>query len=76
MVEKLISAEFNTMLQVELDKLPEIYKLLITLYHYEELSYSEIGQIVNLPEGTVKNYLFRARKMLRERLEIIYNKGL
>ncbi|WAC09251.1 RNA polymerase sigma factor [Dyadobacter pollutisoli] len=76
MEEKLISAEFNTMLQVELDKLPEIYKLLITLYHYEELSYSEIGQIVNLPEGTVKNYLFRARKMLRERLEIIYNKGL
>lgn len=74
--EKLFRAEFNTMLQVELDKLPEIYKLLITLYHHEELSYSEIAQVVNLPEGTVKSYLFRARKMLRERLEIIYNKGL
>lgn len=74
--EQLLNAEFGTILQSELDKLPAMYKLLVTLYHHEELSYSEITQIVGLPEGTVKSYLFRARKMLRERLELIYNKGL
>jgi RNA polymerase sigma-70 factor (ECF subfamily) len=42
--------------------------VLITLYHHEELSYSEIAQITELPEGTLKNYLFRARKTLKENL--------
>ena len=76
MEEQLIRNEFNAILQLELEKLPAIYKLLITLYHHQELSYSEIAQIVDLPEGTVKSYLFRARKRLREQVEMIYNKGL
>lgn len=74
--EDLIGAEFTSLLQSEVEKLPALYKLLITLYHHEELSYSEIAQIVTLPEGTVKSYLFRARKILKERLQKIYNKGL
>ena len=45
-----------------------MYRLLITLYHYEELSYDEMSAITNLPVGTVKNYLFRARKALKNRL--------
>jgi RNA polymerase sigma-70 factor (ECF subfamily) len=32
------------------------------------MSYDEIGQIMDLPEGTVKSHLFRARKRLRARL--------
>jgi RNA polymerase sigma factor (sigma-70 family) len=76
MEEKLLNNEFNAILQLELEKLPAIYKLLVTLYHHQELSYSEIAQIVALPEGTVKSYLFRARKRLRKQLEMIYNKGL
>ncbi|GGH32527.1 RNA polymerase sigma factor [Dyadobacter endophyticus] len=74
--ENLMGAEFNGLLQLEIERLPAIYKLLVTLYHHQELSYSEIAQIVALPEGTVKSYLFRARKMLREQLQAIYNKGL
>lgn len=76
MEEQLLSNEFNAILQLELEKLPAIYKLLVTLYHHQELSYAEIAHIVDLPEGTVKSYLFRARKKLREQLEMIYNKGL
>jgi RNA polymerase sigma-70 factor (ECF subfamily) len=52
----------------EIEKLPEKYKIILTLYHIDELSYKDIGEITDMPEGTVKSYLFRARKILRESL--------
>ena len=57
-----------------IEKLPPILKTLITLYHNENLSYAEIQQITNLPEGTIKSYLFRARKALKEHLLQRYKK--
>ena len=57
-----------------IEKLPMIYKTLVTLYHNEELSYEEIGTITGLPEGTVKSYLFRARKELKNHLLLQYKK--
>ncbi len=56
----------------EIDHLPPVYKTLVTLYHLEQMSYAEIGQIMKLPEGTVKSYLYRARKMLKGRLKSVY----
>lgn len=50
-------------------KLPEQYKIVLTLYHFNEFSYQEIEEITKMPEGTVKNYLYRARKILKEKLE-------
>jgi RNA polymerase sigma-70 factor (ECF subfamily) len=61
-------------LQTEINRLPALYKTLITLYHNEELSYAEIGQITGLPEGTVKSYLYRARKTLQQNLLLTYKK--
>lgn len=66
--------DVGAILHVAIDRLTPIYKTLITLYHQEELSYEEIGQITGLPDGTVKNYLFRARKVLREYLLVHYKK--
>jgi len=66
--------EISVILTTEIDKLSPLYKTLITLYHNEEMSYAEIGQITQLPEGTVKNYLFRARKTLRENLLLSHKK--
>ena len=60
--------ELSEILKSEIESLPPLYKTLITLYHNEELSYAEIIEITGLPEGTLKNYLFRARKTLRENL--------
>jgi RNA polymerase sigma-70 factor (ECF subfamily) len=54
--------------------LPPVYRTLITLFHKEELSIDEIMQITGLPAGTVKNYLFRARKMMKEKLLNHYSK--
>ena len=48
------------------DRLPEQYKTVLSLYHLEEMGYKEIVEITGLPEGTVKNYIFRARKMLKD----------
>jgi len=64
----------SAILKAEIEKLPPLYKTLITLYHNEELSYEEIGQITGLPSGTVKNYLFRARKTLKNSLLRNYKK--
>ncbi len=60
------------LLQIEIDKLPVKYRTILTLYHLDEMSYFEIGEIMGWPEGTVKNYLFRARKYLKEKLVAKY----
>lgn len=51
------------------DELPPQYKAVLTLYHVEGMTYQEIGQITQMPEGTVKNYLFRARHLLKEKVK-------
>lgn len=61
-------------LKAGIENLPVMYKTLVTLYHNEELSYEEIGTITGLPEGTVKSYLFRARKELKNHLLLQYKK--
>lgn len=67
--EALLSQQYlKTVLNKKLDQLQPLYKTLISLYHQEELSYAEIAEITALPEGTVKNYIFRARKQLRENI--------
>ena len=66
--------ELEAILAIAIEKLSPVHKTLITLYHQEELAYIEIAQITGLPEGTVKSYLFRARKQLRDYLLDQYKK--
>lgn len=54
-----------------IEKLPVNYRTVLTLYHLEEFSYREIEDITGMPEGTVKSYLSRARKILKEKLEAV-----
>ena len=56
-------------IQMQINKLPVQYRVVLTLYHLNELSYLEIEEITGMPEGTVKSYLFRARKLLKDKLE-------
>ncbi len=62
-------SEVMGLLAAAIDKLPALQRTLVTLYHLEELGIAEIAGITDLPEGTVKNYLFRARARLRQQLE-------
>jgi RNA polymerase sigma factor (sigma-70 family) len=70
----IFSKELSGILKNEIDKLPPLFKTLITLYHNEDQSYSAIGEITGLPDGTVKSYLSRARKKLRENILLTYKK--
>ena len=62
----------NSETKLELNKaislLPDRYRECIQLRHFEELSYEEIAQKMQLPLGTIKITLFRARKMLLSHL--------
>ena len=64
----LANHELRAMLEREITNLPAQYRALITLFHVEEMSLKEIAEIMDMPEGTIKNYLFRARRVLKERL--------
>ncbi|BAS26830.1 sigma factor-like helix-turn-helix DNA-binding protein [Limnochorda pilosa] len=44
--------------------MPPLHRMVVILRHQEDLSYEEIAQGMNLPLGTVKTYLFRARRAL------------
>ena len=48
--------------------LPADFRELIALRHFAGLSYEEIAGVKNMPLGTVKNKLFRARAVLKDRL--------
>ena len=61
--------ELRASLHRAIDQLDENYRLLISLRYQNELSYEEIANILNLPLGTVKTGLFRAKDHLRRALE-------
>lgn len=61
--------ERDEVLQRAISQLSPERRILIVLYHFENLSYEEIAQMLNLPVGTVKSRLNRARLALREILE-------
>lgn len=58
----------SLLIQNYMNKLPTIYNTILTLFHINEFSYDEISEIMELPQGTVKSYLFRARRLLKEKL--------
>lgn len=55
-------------MQEAVDQLPEYQRAMIVMYHVEALSYEDIAEALDLPIGTVKSRLNRARLSLRELL--------
>ena len=59
-------SDLKEILNLAVDKLPEIQRSVVMLRDYEGYSYEEIGEITNLSESQVKVYIYRARVFLKK----------
>src|SRR5947207_15814609 len=59
----------QTIVREHLSKLPAKYRIVLILRHLQEMTYEEMAEILTMPIGTIKTHLFRARNLLKERLE-------
>jgi RNA polymerase sigma-70 factor, ECF subfamily len=67
--QEVLEIRSNKIFLIEIiNKLPEIYKVPIVLYHSEGLSYKEISDKINEPLSKVKNRIFRGRKILKDNI--------
>jgi RNA polymerase sigma-70 factor (ECF subfamily) len=66
--EQLQSQDTKTRVRAALDTLPLKHREILTLRHFEDLSYAEISAHLGIPEGTVMSRLYHARRRLAERL--------
>ncbi|MHB2154565.1 sigma-70 family RNA polymerase sigma factor [Calditrichota bacterium GD2] len=64
--KKMVDGEKSNIIKQAIEQLPDKYRMAIILRHHEEKSYEEIAEILNLPLGTVKARIFRAREMLKK----------
>jgi len=55
--------------------LPDKYKTVIIMYHFNNMSYQEISAALNIPERTVETRLYRARRLLRDQLNKLNDRG-
>lgn len=63
-----IALDEASRLRMAIEALPEKYRTVITLYHLQGRQYEEIAEVLELPMGTVKTHLFRAKEHLRRLL--------
>ncbi len=56
-------------IQQLIDALPEGYKMVFVMYAIEGYKHSEIAKMLNITEGTSKSQLFKARKLLQEKIK-------
>lgn len=67
-VSHLENAEQRAQLHQAMKTLPESQRLMLTLRYQDEMPYEEIAALLNLPLGTIKTNLFRAKERLRQLL--------
>jgi len=68
-VEMKLPSNLPQALERAMENLPEKYKTAFLLRDVQELPYEEVAQIMNIPLGTVKSRVNRARAILREKLK-------
>ena len=59
---------FTPRLHAAVERLPPHYRTVLALFHLDAMSYDEIVAATDLPLGTVKSYLHRARRLLKDAL--------
>ena len=75
-LEKVLDLTFQKkLIEKLLAAIPPLYREALILRHQEGLDYEKISQILQIPEGTVKIRLFRARDILKRKLEAMGFEG-
>ncbi|MHC1706503.1 MAG: RNA polymerase sigma factor [Bacteroidales bacterium] len=67
-LQKLNQEDLRKMVVRLIDQMPLHYRSVMTLFHLEEMSYKEIGEITGMPEGTIKSYLNRGREIIKDQV--------
>lgn len=66
--QALLKTDKSVLLRGCIDALPSDQRMIVDLVYYQELSVTEVSEVVGIPEGTVKTRLFGARKRLSKML--------
>jgi len=74
LTERIESRDLSRLVRAAMDKLPEKYRAVLTLFYLNEMRYEEIAAIMDIPIGTVKTHIHRGRLRLRNLL--LEEKGL
>jgi RNA polymerase sigma factor (sigma-70 family) len=69
--QDLMLDERKTILFQALSTLPENQRIAYTLFHMEERTYAEIGEIMNCSVNAVESLMFRAKQNLKKKLEVL-----
>jgi len=64
----MVADERTQIIKTAINQLPEKYRIVIELRHQKEHSYEQISEELDLPLGTIKARIFRAREMLNKSL--------
>lgn len=67
--ERLLSDESADRVRKAVDELPDRYGIVVKMHYFDDLSYPEIAEALDLPVNTVKSHIFRAKGMIRESLK-------
>ena len=67
-VEECVRKETTEIVMNAINSLPDKERLVVTLYYLDDLTCREIGDFLSVPQGTIKSWLHRARRQLKEKL--------
>src|SRR5690242_5029097 len=65
------TADRQSLVHEHLSTLPAKYRIVLVLRHLQDMTYEEMAEILTMPIGTIKTHLFRARNLLKERIQAI-----
>jgi len=61
----------QALIREHISHLPAKYRIVLILRHLQDMTYEEMAEILTMPIGTIKTHLFRARNLLKERLQTL-----
>ncbi|MFG6383633.1 MAG: RNA polymerase sigma factor [Lachnospiraceae bacterium] len=69
--EEFLRQELQLQVKEVVAKLEDKYRIPVYLYYMLQLPIEQISKIMKLPQGTIKSRLYKARKLLRQELEVV-----